>query len=361
MLIEEPSRPTAAGVGLLLTHALANRPEETRALVAALASSPDPALRRLAADHIARLAWFGDPTAPERDLAVTLAGDDDPVVAQLILTAALRCGDEDPQLAVDIVSAVQDLSLPQLAEDACMALERSLPVSDARWQNLFDRLLACPRVDYWYDRVLVQRASTSWRQVLDHLFARIDERPGDYGYEALPFDGTSDDLLKDHEPDRRSALDEILARLARDARHRRAMDLPLLFWSVAGDGKDALATIGDALAAGEPARSAAELVIAGAARHLFLASPDWVAAQLVAADAGSALDDLRGALYGALHSGIKQGVPGQPFPEDVELERKAREHAANSPAGSRAQAFWTELADGVAADMRRQIEEFYDG
>jgi hypothetical protein len=273
----------------------------------------------------------------------------------------LRCGDEDSQLAVDIVMAVRDLSLPQLAEDACMAVDRSLPLTDAQWQQLFDRLLASPRVDYWYDRVLVRRASTSWRQVLDHLFARNDERPGDYGYDAFPFDGTSDDLLKDHEPDRRSALDEILARLAQDARHRRAMDLPLLFWSVAGDGEDALAAIGDALAAGEPARTTAELVIAGAARHLFLASPDWVAAQLAAADAGQPLDDLRGALYGALHSGIKQGVPGHPFPEDVELERRAREHAAASPAGSRAQAFWTELAESVVADMRRQVEEDDDG
>ncbi len=358
ILIDEPQRPSAAGVGLLLTHALSARPAKTRALVAKLAGSADFALRRQAADHVARLAWFQDPAAPERALAVTLAGDDDPAVVQLMLTTALRCGDHDPQLAVDIVMAVRDLSLPQLAESACMAVDQSLALSHAQWQQLLDRLLPCPRVDHWYDSLLVHRASSCWRQVLDHLFARIDERPTDYRYDALPFDGTSGDLLDGHELDRRAALDQILVRLASaDPSSRGSLDLPLLFWSAAGDGEKALAAIADALSAGEPARQAAELVIAGGGRHLFLRSPAWVAAQLTTAEAGEPLDGLRDALYGALQSGIKQGIPGQPFPEDVELESTARVHARASPAGGRARAFWTDLANSVAADIRRQVEE----
>lgn len=361
MLIAEPQRPTAAGVGLLLSLALGNRPQATRALIKSLANSHDPALRRLAADHVARLSWFGDPDAPERDIAVRLASDDEPVVVQLMLLAALRCAEDDPELASSIVLTVRDLSLSQLAEDACMVLSHAVPLTEAQWQQILDRLLRCPRVDYWYDQVLVLRASTSWRQVLDHLFARIDERPEDYGYDALPFDGTSEDLLKDHEAERRSALDEILIRLAHDPEGRRAMDLPLLFWSAAGDGKDALAAIGEARATGEARHTAADLVIAAAGRHLFLNNPDWVAAQFEASAAGEPLDDLRGALYGALNSGIKQGVPGEPFPDDVELERKAREHASASPPGSRVNVFWTHLADSVAADMRRQVEEDDNG
>ena len=357
LLVKDPARPAAVGVGALLTAALANRPEEARSLVVTLANSSEVELRRLAADHIARLGWFGDPTAPERALAVSLAADDDAVVVRCTLLAALRCAEQDPQLAVDVLTAVRDLSVPQLAEEACMVVGQSLPLTDVQWQQLLDRLLACPRVDFWYDRILVERATASWRQVLDHLFARIDEGPEDYGYDAMPFDGTSDDLLKNHERDRRSALDEILARLAQDAGHRRGMDLPLLFWSAAGDYQDALDAIEAALAGGGPQRNGAELVIARAPRHLFLANPAWVAAQLAAADAGEQLEELRGVLGGALNSGVKQGTPGQPFPEDVELERKSREHADASPAGSRARAFWTDVADAVAADMSRQVDQ----
>jgi len=314
LLVKDPARPAAAGVGVLLTSALANRPEETRTLVLVLADSSKVELRRLAADHIARLGWFGDPRAPERTLAVSLAADDDAVVVRCVLLAALRFANEDPQLAVDVLTAVRDLSLPQLAEDACMVIDRSLPLTGAQWQQLLDRLLACPRVDFWYDRILVERATTSWQQVLNHLFARIDEHPDDYGYDAMPFDGTSGDLLNHHEADRRSALDEILARLAHDAGHRRGMDLPLLFWSAAGDHREALAAIGAALGAGGPQRTAAELVIARAPRHLFLANPDWVAAQLTAADAGEPLEELRGCACWRPELGDQAGNAGPAIP-----------------------------------------------
>jgi len=357
VLVDEPHRPTASGLGVLLTRTLGDRPEATRSLVISLAISDDAVLRRLAADHISRMAWFGDPTAPERGIAVELAEDDDPVVVQLMLVAALRCADEDLKLATDILVAVRDLSLPQLAEDACMVLTNSLPLSDAAWRQLFKRLLDCPQVDYWYDQVLVRHASTSWRQVLDHLFARIDERPDDYRYDAMPFDGTSDDLLKDHPADRRAALGKVIDRLAQSPRGRRAIDLPLLFWSMASDGHEALVAIGGALAAGEPERTAAELVIGAAGRQFFLDNADWVPAQLDASPTGNALDQLRGALHEALISGIKQGTPGEPFPEDVELERRAREQASASPPASRARDFWTRLADGAAADVRREVEE----
>lgn len=238
-----------------------------------------------------------------------------------------------------------------------MVLSHSLPLSEAEWQQLLNRLLSCPRVEYWYDQVLVQRASTSWGQVLGHLLARIDERPDDHRYDALPFDGMSEDLLTDHAADRRAALHEVLDHLAQNPRGRRAIDLPLLFWSVGGDGQEALALIRGALTAGESQLTAAELIIGAAGRDFFLENADWVAAQLDASPSGEALDDLRGALYGALNSGIRQGTAGQPLPEDVELDRRAREQASASRPGSRARNFWTRVADAAARDIRREVEE----
>jgi hypothetical protein len=357
LLIKDPERPSASGVGLLLSGALASRPAATRELVRGLATSRDAALRRLAADHIARMAWFTEADAPERDLVLDLAYDDDPVVVHCALTVAHRCGEDDPKLAASILLAVRDLRLPGHAETACLALNPAISFTDAEWQSLLDRLLACPQVGHFYDRTIGQRASASWRQVLEHLLARIDERSDDYAYHALPFEGPSEDIFKGHEAERRAGLQMILDRLATDISGRRSYDLPLLFWSAAGNGRKALNVVGAALAAGVSSRIAAELIIASAGRTLLLRNPAWISTHLDRSPAGRPLDDLRGALSGALHSGMKQGTPGEPFPEDVELERKAREHAAKSRSGSRARAFWTETAADVARDIRRQTAE----
>lgn len=356
LLVEDPSRPTGAGVGILLTTALAERAQDTRAMLASLAGARDVALRRLAADHVARLGWVTDPNAPERELAVRLGADGDPGVRYHVLSAAHRLAREDPALAAAIVLAVDDLSLPQLAEEACMVLDQSLPLTDVEWQLILDRLKSCPEIDFWYDRILVERAAASWRQVLDHLFARIREHQDDYAYRATPFDGFSGDLLAEHPQERRDALDEILRRTAEDESHRREFDLPAVFWSAAGNQEDALAALSGGLAAGGKLRDAAEVIAGRASRGVFREKPDWVREQLDAAEPGEPLENLRGALFGALSSGIKQGTPGKPFPEDVELERRAREHAAASPAGSRARAFWTHVAEATAAEMRRALE-----
>ncbi len=223
--------------------------------------------------------------------------------------------------------------------------------------TILDRLVACPRIEYWYDRLVVERAAANWRQTIDHLLARIHEREDDYSYDALPFDGFSGDLLEAHPDQRRMVLTEILTELAHSTAGRGGTEFPVLFWSVAGLGEEPLDVIGDALAGNEQQRGAASSVISGGPRHRFLGAQAWVSQQLEASPPGEPLDELRSALGGALHSGIKQGRPGEPFPEDVELEAAARQHAAASPAGSRTQDFWTRIAASAAREVQRAVSE----
>ena len=355
MLIAEPQRATAAGVGVLLTSLIDDRPAEIRRLVDDLAGSNDPILRRLAADHISRMAWLGDRTAPERRLVVRLAADDDPSVVGYSVLAAQRCSEADPQLAADILMALRDLAVPQIAENACMVLSHELPLDAGQWQILLDRLLACPAVNYWYDAALAKRAKVAWRQVLDHLLSRLDARPDDLNYRAMPFDGLSGDLLDGHDGQRRAVLEELVASLAVDRSGSRTLDVPLLFWSIAVDRDDAFGVIGEALAEPEPTRTAAELILTQCRREYLLDRRGWVDAQLAVSPPGEPLDDLKEALVAAITSGIRQGTPGEAFPEDVSLAQTSREQAQANAAGSRPSDFWLRLAEITEAEIRQQL------
>lgn len=353
-LIGAPERPTASGVGVLLTAVLEARPDAAHSLLADLANG-DVALRRLAADHVSRMAWVDDRDAPERALAVGLAADEDAWVVLGVLLAALRIANAEPDLARRIVLAISDLSQPQVAEDTCMVLTHDIGLTGEDWALLFERLLACPVVEYWYERVIASAASRYAQLVLDHLLARCDQQPDDWNYHALPHDGLSGDPLAAAPDLRAAALAEIANRLASSRAGRRSHELPVLFWSIAGDAEEAFTAIADELAAGGDRRDAAELLLGEAAAGRILARPEWVAAQLEASEGGESLDALRGALYGALRSGIRQGTPGEPFPQDVALAERARELLVGSPAGSRTARFWSELAEAVEADMREEV------
>jgi len=353
LLISEPRRPSAAGVGMLLSETLSSDPETVRKLLARLTASPDPNLRLLAADHISRVRWFGDPHAAEPDLAVSLAADDEPAVVLAMLLTAHRVSDHDEDLARRIVLAVPNLNHARVAEDACMVLSKDLHMSADEWQPVLDRLRLCPEVEYWYEHALAERATAEPRQILNHVIARIRHSPDDYRYRALPFDGFKSDLLAADPHMRPAALAEVADLLSTYPRGRAAMDWPTLFWSLDAGTGQALDVLANCHASGASYRTAAEALIDDAPRTTFLNAPEWVRSQLDAAPSGDALERLEGALYGSLSSGLKQGVPGRPFPEDVQLERQAREHAAAMPRGSRAAAFWTKIAESTAREMQR--------
>jgi hypothetical protein len=357
LLVAEPDRPSGRALGLLLSNAMAGEPDEVTALVMELGRSADVLLRRQAGAHIAQMRWFDRPDSPERALAVELAGDDDLLIVRHALLAAHRAADADPALAAAIVLAVRDLSPPQLAEEACMVLTHPLGLSDDDWERILERLLACLEVDYWYDAALVKRAADAPQQVLEHLLARVDGGSADYTYRPLPFDGLSGDLLASNPTLRRGALEQVTQRLRANSDGLRPQELSALFWSLAADGTDALDVLGDALAGDARSHETACLFLADAPRSTFTSRPDWVRDRLAASAAGTQLAELEGAMAASVQSGSKQGVPGQPFPEDVELQRAATAHASAAPAGSRARAFWEKVAVAAQREIERAQRE----
>lgn len=356
LLVDEPHRPSAAALGALLSEALGAAPEGTRAILKQLQAADNPMLRRFAADHVARMRWYGEADAPERDLAVKMAQDDDPIVVQCALLTALRLADHDPDLAQRIVLEVRSLAEPRVAKDVCMVLTHELDLSDEDEDLVLGRLVECPDVDYWQDRLVLQVAERRPMIALRYLLARLDRGKDDYGYRALPFDGLSADPVAGDPAARRGLLENLMDAAPKHFHSASMMDVELLYWSFAADADEAFEVMGNALASDQPdLRGAATGILDGAGPERILARPAWVAEQLGRADP-SFLEDLQGALYGGLMTGSKQGTPGQPFPEDLRLRDKAGEHAAASRPGSRAANFWLAMVRTAERNIRESLE-----
>ncbi len=72
-----------------------------------------------------------------------------------------------------------------------------------------------------------------------------------------------------------------------------------------------------------------------------------------------AANELGGALHIASTNGLRTGVPGQPFQDDVDQRDRAEEIAARLPEGSIEQRFYRSLARS-AADFMRWASEIDD-
>lgn len=357
LLIREPHRPTAPVAGVLLSEALASVPEQARPALHVAATAADPLLRKMAADHVVSLRWSSDPDAPERAMAVTMAADEDREVVNRAAITAHRLTDTDPRLAREIVLAIGSFADPEVAKSVGMALSHDLGLTAADEDRLLDRFLPCPQIDFWHDRFLVDVASRRPLRVVAYLLARLGLGADPSVYDALPYDGLSTDPLADTPAGRAPALRAITAAAPQYSESVGSLDVAQMFWSFAGDSDDAFAVLGDGLT-GEPAsiREAAADILSHAARTAVLSRPEWVAAQLDHAEPGF-LDDLCGALSAALTMGLKQGTPGEPFPEDIELRDRASEHQAASRPGGRAASFWAAMVRSADRAIAAALED----
>jgi len=356
ILVDEPQRPSATAVGGLLSETLSSEPDGARSILTKLGSASDPMLRRLASDHVARMRWVADPDAPERDLAVALASDDDQLVVIHVVLAAHRLADHEPDLARRIVLAVRSLAEPAVAKYVCMVLSHDIGLGQADEDLVLDGLLECPDVDFWQDRFLLRTAERRPGRVLRYFLARLDREGDDYGYRAVPIDGLSKDPLAEADTYRRDALRELVGTAPKYRHTVREMHLATLFWSFAAGTDEAFEALAETVSDRRPeVREGGEEILAQAERGLLLARPAWIAEQLGRARVET-LDALRSALHAALTSGIKQGTPGQPYPEDVLLRDKAREYAAASRPGSRAASFWLAMVRSAEQAIRESVE-----
>jgi hypothetical protein len=301
------------------------------------------------------MGWVPNRAAPERALAVRLAGDKDAVVVRSAVLTAHRAADHEPELAHAIIVAVSGLTEPQLAEDVCMVLSHDIGLAAADEDRVLARLVACPTVDYWHDRLLGRISRQRPEEVLAYLLARIERRHGPE-YRPVPYEGLSGDPLSAHPKMRADLVGRILDFTAAHLDDGGVFDARILFWSYAGGTTDALHVLAEGLTSQAPQlRQAALETISVAPHGITLANPEWVTRVLDVAR-GDLLDELQGALSAGLTSGIKQGTPGKPFPRDALLRDRATQLAAAARPGSRAATFWTMMIRAAESDIQRSLK-----
>jgi hypothetical protein len=357
VLAAEPGRPSAQALGAVLRALLEREPGAARAVLSDIAVSRDPQLRRLAADYVARAAWIDDPSAPERQIVLVLAADDDVSVREYAGTTAIHIAEIDPDLARLILIALEGLDAPSVAECVFKGLEsRRIVLSDAEEDELLRKLVETPRFEYWHARYVQSVFRRRPLVALKYLLARIgNEAP--FPYDALPLDGFGD-LLSDHDALRLTLLVRLLEALEPDDRTDKG--IAQLFWSLAGLGNVGPTQLTNAIVTGTPdEREVALRLLSASEPGTVLERPAWVA-QLLDKAPAHARDDVRQALTYAAEPTSRSSVGGRPAKEDLEVLEAARKHRSASAPGSRSAQFWSTMISRTGASIDRWRSDYDD-
>jgi hypothetical protein len=352
-----PERPSAHALGAVLRALLEKEPDAAREVAGDISVSRDPRLRRLAADYLARAAWIDDPSAPEREIVLALAADDDVGVRGYAGATAVHIAEIDPDLAHRIVVALEGLDVPSVAEHVFQALEaRDVVLSEVEEDELLRKLIDTPRFDYWHVRYVQGVFRRRPLVALEYLLARLDNEAS-FPYDALPLDGFGD-LLSGQDARRSGLLARYLEALTPDDRIDQVV--AQLFWDLSGATDAGPAQLTIAIVAGTSGEQQVALrLLTFSEPGRVLRRPAWVAELLDTAPA-PVRDDVRQALFYAAEATSRSSVSGQPAKEDLEVLDAARKHHAASAPGSRAVQFWSEIISRTTAEIERWRRQYDD-
>jgi transcriptional regulator with XRE-family HTH domain len=310
----------------------------------------------------------------EEDVLTALAAHEDEAVRRSVAHAAGLVARSDRAAAIRLLTIIPFADSPFVAADVLSTFELRAPLrwaeldpSDA--QRFLDQLVACPTIKApEIQQFLVRLGDSQPRAVVDVLTARVDraaDRPEAWreGREPLPYVPHQPFVSAGH-PERPVLLAHVrdwIASHAESSTHRYWG--PMVFGAIAGEYDD---TVLDVIERGlstptEASVAVAASILRSAPRTLALDRVEFVRRVLAAGEAvgGDAANELGGALHIASTNGLRTGIPGQPFQDDVEQRDRAEEIAATLPGGSIEQRFYRSLARS-ATDFMRWASEIDD-
>lgn len=344
-------------------------------LVQRLIATGDTGLVRVAAHS---LGWQRgsriDLLDGEEELLVELAAHEDDVVRRSVAHAAGMVARSDRATAIRLLGAIPFADSPLVAADVLATFELRGPLTWAELdpsetQRLLDQLVACPTIKApEIQQFLVRLGHDQPRAVLDVLKARVDRaanRPDAWreGREPLPYVPHQPFVSAGHaeRPVLLAHVRNWIADHADSSTHRYWG--PRVFSAIAGDYD---AAVLDVIERGlstpiESSVAVAASILTSAPRTLVLDQVEFVRRILALAETigGDAANELGRALHIASTNGVRTGVPGEPFRDDVEQRDRAEAIAATLPGGSIEQRFYRSLARS-AADFMRWASEIDD-
>ncbi len=365
-LAVDPTSALLQVLAVALAALAEHTPHETMPVISLLLQTGDLAVRQQVAQA---LGWNrgARPTLLEGELDVLarLAADEDVYTRTCVVRAVQRLAQHHPNAAVGLLTAVPFADSTAVADEIFQVFG---PHGDLDWRRLpalqVDKLVAelerCPSIDdYWIMAFLSNFSRERPRdlvQLLQRRVERWEQMDALTDYRALPFNWDP------------------------DLRIRGSRDLPIILrrvrdwiadkpdsWQRQDAGAELFAAIASAFddtvmhvleegaSSGDPDQMVAVAAVLRQAPRMFVFdNVDFVRRLLaLAGQLGEELvQRIGGALSAAATSGVRTGIPGQPFAEDVVQRDRAREIADVLPTGSPEQRLYRSLQESAEHSIK---------
>jgi len=227
-----------------------------------------------------------------------------------------------------------------------------------------ERLVDCPSIDgHWIQDFISQVSRTNPRTVLEFLIARITRDAADTtpGYHPMPYEWDERSPLHFRAaPEFPKYLKIVREWLLTLDSSRMGYWEPKLYAVVAAIFDDVvISDLAPWVDSRDPATLSLVASLLAEAPSTFVFSHQGFVVQLLDTAAATGTETLRqtkSALWRSAVSGVRQGTPGTPFPEDENRRDLAAAALSYLSKGSPPWVFYEELREDAASDIRRGLQ-----
>ncbi len=326
----------AVYAGLALSVLLQSASSESREQMRALAEAGPDGLR-LVAEAYARFQPANGYLESDVALLQVVFNCRNRLVLQHVGQAALQVTRCDRALALDLICSVDLVAAGHAGHDVfmCLCHKNGIPtdvIREEQWRRLLTNIEALQELDdYWIRHFLKDASRVVPGLVVEMLTHRLNRArsTGDWGFHPLqPSHGREEGLDFLNVPSSVTHMKSLLDWALKDADSSRSMyAFGELVAGLCGKYEKVLLDLLTGWMSGGTDQHAKVVasVLREAQSDIIFDYPDFVHDVLTAAQVigVSAVRVVSSALFAATRTGIRSTIPGEPFPEDVKLERHA--------------------------------------
>lgn len=311
--------------------------------------------------------WLENARPQDLKIADKLVAYDDFGVKRLTLMALPSLAKTNPQAAITLALKVEVGACHQLADELCATFTRDAEgiepalLTSEDLASILSKLAAISRIDgHYVQKFLAYAAKRDPQAVLDLLLQRIESEDTPRGRDAraLPFDGFHFPLEGLVESERyQDFLRAVRDRMQRATGMGRYY-LPKLFKDISFAFSPAsLQVLSEWVTSGDPTKIEVVGSIVSEASHAFVFEQIGFVTALIdrALAAGNTCHRrVLSALANSAKAQSRQGVSGQPFPQDIALRDRAAALAQTLTPGTPIRRFFEGLKQYAEGEIRDQ-------
>lgn len=368
LVLASPDCPLASTFGLLVAKLRRRNEKAAISLIRRALQGGNVVLCRAVAREYWQQGWLAEPRPEDLATIEHIISHTDFGVRRLGITALPALAKSQPRAPIAIAMKLDIGDSDKLADELCAAFTRqedgidANQLTDAELTGILAKLEPVQRIDgHFVHQFLASASRRSPEAVIQFFLNRIEaeeSRWGEHG-RALPFDGFHFRL----EGVAESAKYQDFLRSIRDrmlgAKGAHRFWLPKLFKKISLDfSPTSLEVLREWIDSGDPEKIMAAASIVSEANPGFVFEHVGFVMNLLdrALQGGNTCHRrVSNCVYNCARSGPRQGVSGQPFPQDFALCNRAKEMAASLPAGTPVHRLFESLQKYAEAEIHDQI------